>query len=170
MLKKDGLSVRITTDFKELNKAIKRERYQIPTLEDLLQRLKGAKVFSKLDARSGFFQLPLDEKIQKLTTLITPFGRYFYKRLPQGISSAPEVFQRTVEMMINPRHTVCYFDDILVFSDDKKNHAKDLEETKNRLRNIGLKINEEKCSFFQKEIDFWDFLSQKMESESTLTK
>ena len=46
--------------------------------------------------------------------------------------------------MINPRHTVCYFDDILVFSDDEKNHAKDLEETKNRLRNIGLKI-EEKC-------------------------
>ncbi|KAK3758206.1 hypothetical protein RRG08_019679 [Elysia crispata] len=60
-------------------------------------------------------------------------------------------------MMINPRHTVCYFDDILVFSDDEKNHAKDLEETKNRLRNIGLKINEEKCSFFQKEIDFLGF-------------
>ena len=141
VLKKDGLSVRITTDFKEFNKAIKRERYQIPTLEDLLQRLKGAKVFSKLDARSGFFQLPLDEESQKLTTFITPFGRYFYKRLPQGISAAPEVFQRTVEMMINPRHTVCYFDDILVFSDDEKNLAKDLEETKNRLRNIGLKIN-----------------------------
>ncbi|KAK3775653.1 hypothetical protein RRG08_049834 [Elysia crispata] len=82
VLKKDGSSVRITTDFKELNKAIKRERYQIPTLEDLLQRLKGAKVFSKLDARSGFFQLPLDEESQKLTTFITPFGRYFYKRLP----------------------------------------------------------------------------------------
>ncbi|KAK3795957.1 hypothetical protein RRG08_042951 [Elysia crispata] len=64
VLKKDGSSVRITTDFKELNKAIKRERYQIPTLEDLLQRLKGAKVFSKLDARSGFFQLPLDEESQ----------------------------------------------------------------------------------------------------------
>ena len=157
VLKKDGSSVRITIDFKELNKAIKRELYQIPTLEDLLQRLNGAKIFSKLDARSGFFQLPLDEESQKLTTFITPFGRYFYKRLPQGISSAPEVFQRTVEMMINPRHTVCYFDDILVFSNDEKNHAKDLEETKNRLRNIGLKINEEKCSFFQKEIDFLGF-------------
>ena len=82
VLKKDGSNVRITTDFKELKKAIKRERYQIPTLEDLLQRLKGAKVFSKLDARSGFFQLPLDEESQKLTTFITPFGRYFYKRLP----------------------------------------------------------------------------------------
>ena len=148
VLKKDGSSVRITTDFKELNKAIKRERYQIPTLKDLLQRLKGAKVFSKLDARSGFFQLSLDEESQKLTTFITPFGRYIYKRLPQRISSAPEVFQRTVEMMINPRRTVCYFDDILVFSDDEKNHAKHLEETKNRLSNIGLKINGEKSSFF----------------------
>ena len=87
VLKKYSLSVRITTDFKELNKAIKRVRYQIPTLEDLLQRLKGAKVFSKLDARSGFFQLPLDEESQKLTTFITPLGgiftNAFHKESPQ---------------------------------------------------------------------------------------
>ena len=85
-------AVRICTDFKKLNQAVKRERYILPTIEDILHKLSGKKVFSKLDCTSGFFQLPLSDKSAKLTTFITPFGRYFYRRLPQGITSAPEIF------------------------------------------------------------------------------
>ena len=84
VLKPNG-KVRITTDFKRLNSAVKRERYMLPCVEEVLQRMRGSKVFSKLDARSGYFRIPLDSESAKLTTFITPFGRFFYKRLPQGI-------------------------------------------------------------------------------------
>ena len=159
VLKKSGESVRITTDFKQLNKAVKRERYILPTIEDILHKLKGARVFSKLDATSGFFQLPLDEESRKLTTFITPFGRFFYKRLPQGISSAPEIFQRTVEGILKDQpHTVCFFDDILVFSDDEVSHKQHLEGAQKKLREANLKLNLEKCEFNKREIEFLGYI------------
>lgn len=154
VLKKSG-SVRICTDFKQLNKAVKRERYMLPTHEDILYKLHGSKVFSKLDATSGFFQLPLDDESAKLTTFITPFGRYFYRRLPQGITSAPEIFQRTVEGILSDQpHTVCFFDDILVFSENAADHKVHLDAAKQKLRDAGLKINKDKCEFEKTEIDF----------------
>ncbi|KAL8590396.1 hypothetical protein ACOMHN_011610 [Nucella lapillus] len=93
VLKKKTGAVRICCDLKKLNLAVKRERYMIPTIEDTLHKLKGSRIFSKLDATSGFYQIPLEEESAKLTTFITPFGRFFFKRLPFGISSAPEIFQ-----------------------------------------------------------------------------
>jgi len=158
VMKKNG-SVRICTDFKQLNKAVKRERYMLPTLEDILHKLRGAKVFSKLDATSGFFQLPLDEESKKMTTFITPYGRYFYTRLPQGITSAPEIFQRTVEeILCDQPHTVCFFDDILVFSNSESEHQIHLEATQKKLRSAGLKLNRVKCEFAKKEIEFLGYL------------
>lgn len=153
VLKKGG-GVRICTDYKHLNKAVKRERYQLPTLEDILHRLNGAKVFSKLDATSGFFQIPLDDESCKLTTFITPFGRFYYRRLPQGITSAPEIFQRTVETILNDKNIICYFDDILVFSDNNADHAVHLKNAKDKLRNAGFKLNSQKCEYHKSEIDF----------------
>ena len=79
VLKKGG-DVRICADFKKLNLAVKRERYPIPSLEDMLHKLNGAKVFSKLDATSGFYQIPLETQSSKLTTFITPFARERIKK------------------------------------------------------------------------------------------
>ena len=92
-----GGGTRICVDPKKLNRAVKRESYMLPTLEDAMHKLKGSTVFTKLDATSGFWQLPLDDETAKLTTFMTPFGRYFFRRLPFGISLAPEVFQLTTE-------------------------------------------------------------------------
>ena len=93
VLKKSG-AVRICVDLKRLNLTVERERYILPTLQDLTSRLAGATVFSSLDAASGFYQIPLHEDSQELTTFITPMGRYCYRRLPFGITSAPEIFMR----------------------------------------------------------------------------
>ena len=159
--KKNG-SVRICTDFKKLNAAVKRERYVLPTLEDILHRLKGSSIYSKLDATSGFWQIPLEEKSAKLTTFITPYGRYFYRRLPQGISSAPEIFQRTVdEILSGESNALCFFDDILVFSDNEKEHEEHLQNTLARLTAAGVKLNKEKCEFRKKELDFLGFVVSK---------
>ena len=119
---KDG-GVQICTDYKKLNAAIKRERYVLPTVEDILHKLKGSTIFTKLDATSGFWQIPPDDESAKLTTFISPFDRYFYHRLPQGITSAPEIFQRTMEEIIaGEEHAVCFFDDILVFSENEEDY------------------------------------------------
>ena len=93
-------TLRICLDPKDLNKAIQREHYPLPTIEDIATRLHGAKVFSVLDVNKGFWHVALDEPSSFLTTFHTPFGRYRWKRIPFGISSAPEVFQRQMHELI----------------------------------------------------------------------
>ena len=79
-----------SADFKRLNEGVRRERYVLPTAEEITAKLSGATMFTSLDAASGFWQIPLHPESTKLTTFITPFGRYAFKRLPFGITSAPE--------------------------------------------------------------------------------
>ena len=93
VLKPNG-KLRICTDYIKLNESIKRERLMLPAVEHTLAQLQGAKVFSKLDANNGFWQVPLAKESSLLTTFITPFGRFAYNRLPFGITSAPEFFQK----------------------------------------------------------------------------
>ncbi|GBM58268.1 Retrovirus-related Pol polyprotein from transposon 17.6 [Araneus ventricosus] len=97
--KSDG-NVRICVDLIELNKNVMRELHPLPKAEYSLNLLTGAKIFSKLDANSGFWQIPLDKKSSYLTTFITPFGRFRFQRLPFGISSALEHFQRRMSQML----------------------------------------------------------------------
>ena len=79
-------------DLTRLNINVKREIFPLPTLEESFSKLNGAKVFSKLDANSGFHQYNLAEDSEKLTTFLTPFGRFYFNRLPFAITSAPEFF------------------------------------------------------------------------------
>ena len=152
---KKGGGVCICVDLKKLNRAVKRERYMLPTLEDVMHKLKGSTVFTKLDATSGFWQLPLNDETAKLTTFMTPFGRYFFRRLPFGISFAPDVFQRTMENILGDIEGVeCYMDDILVHADGLEEHDRRLDQALNRLAQTGLKRNREKCEFRKEEISF----------------
>ena len=154
VMKKSG-AVHICTDLKKLNTAVKREHYTIPNIEDLLYKMKDSTVFSKLDATSGFWQIPLDPSTAKLTTFISPFGRYYYKRLPFGISSAPEIFQRTTEDILQGEtNVVCFFDDILIHSKNAEEHKTDLNSVLKRLSDVGLKLNKEKTEFNKPDIEF----------------
>ena len=90
---------RICVDLTKLNKAVKRERFMLPTLEDVAPNLSGATVFSTIDASSGFWQIPLDASSRRLTTFITPVGRFCFWRLPFGITSAPEIFQQKMSTL-----------------------------------------------------------------------
>ena len=85
--------IRICVDPKDLNKALKRAKHQMPTLDELLPKLNNTKVFSTLDAKDGFYQIALDEASSKLTTFWTPFGHYRYLRMPSGFNTAPEEFE-----------------------------------------------------------------------------
>lgn len=146
--------IRICSDLTRLNMSVRRERHILPAVDDTLAKLDGAVVFSKLDATAGFWQIPLHEESQPLTTFITPYGRYCYRRLPFGISSAPEHFQlRLAQLVDGTPGALCHADDILVFGKDQTEHDNRLSELLKKLEEAGLTLNE-KCEFSVKEVKF----------------
>ena len=115
--------VRICVDLTKLNESVCRERHILPSVEETLAQLGNAKVFSKLDANSGFWQVKLDQSSSLLTTFITPFGRYCFDCLPFGITSAPEYFQKTMTTILEGvEGVVCLMDDILIYGRDPEEH------------------------------------------------
>ena len=83
----------------------------------------SAKIFSKLDANSGFWQIPVAKESRPLTTFITPFGRYYFNKLPFGISSAPELFQRRINVILEGLGGIlCHMDDVLVYGTNQMEH------------------------------------------------
>ena len=108
-----GDKIRICLDPGDLNKAVKREHYPIPTAEEISVKIPDAKVFTVLDAKSGYLQMKLDYESSLLTTMNTPIGRYRWLKLPFGIKSAPEMYQRTMnEMFEGIDHVYAIMDDI----------------------------------------------------------
>ena len=145
VIKSDKSSVRICVDFRKLNMSLKREIYHIPTFEELSYKLAGVIVMSKLDAASGFYQIPLDESSRAFTSFLTPFGRYRYKRLPMGINCAPEIYQRKMmELLHGIDGVLIYMDDVIVFGRNQCEHDKNLNDVMNRIKNAGLKLNRDK--------------------------
>jgi transposase InsO family protein len=154
VLKKNG-KVRICVDLKKLNEQVKRERFILPTPEEITAELCGATVFSSLDAASGFFQIPLHSESSLLTTFITPFGRYCFRRLPFGITSAPEIFQRKMlETLQGLQGVSVYMDDIVVYGKDMEEHDLHLQKVLERVKSAGLKLNKEKCKLRQEQLNF----------------
>ena len=139
--------LRICIHPRDLNKAIKHEHYPMSTIEEAITRMPNAKVFSVLDANSGFWQVQLDHESSKLCTFNTPFGRYRFKRLPFGISSAQDVFQSTMfEMFEDIEGVEVVVDDLLIRGETEIEHdgrpRKVLEHTRHR----NLKLNKKKKS------------------------
>ncbi|XP_033991872.1 uncharacterized protein K02A2.6-like [Trematomus bernacchii] len=155
VLKKTTGKARICVDLKRLNESVKRERYILPTSDEITAKLSGATVFSSLDTASGFWQIPLHPASCKLTTFITPFGRYCFKRLPFGISSAPEIFQRKMlETLQGLEGVEVFMDDILVYGTSTEQHDARLEKVLQRVESAGLKLNKDKCSLRQSQLRF----------------
>ena len=120
----------------------------MPHVDETLALLAGAKVFSKLDANSGFWQVPLAESCRHLTTFITPFGRYCFNKLPFGISSAPEFFQKQMSAILEGLPGVlCHLDDVLVFGKDCQDHDAHLQAVLEQIRSAGITLNRQKCEF-----------------------
>ncbi|CAM1322183.1 Uncharacterised protein r2_g3063 [Pycnogonum litorale] len=151
--KKNG-KVRLCVDFTKLNEGVMRENFPLPTTDQLLAQLGNAKIFSKLDCNNGFHQIPLAEKSQELTTFITPYGRFCYKRLPFGISSGPEVFQREMcHLLAGIPGVICDIDDVLVSGKDRVEHDQRLDEVLHKMKKAGITLND-KCVFSERKLKF----------------
>ena len=144
VLKPSG-AVRICVDMKPLNENVLREVHPMPKVDTTLAQLTGATVFSILDANSGFWQIPLAKESTLLTTFITPYGRFCFNKLPFGISSAPEVFQRHMNDILSGLPGVlCHVDDILVFGATPEEHDERLRAVIERIKGAGVTLNGEK--------------------------
>lgn len=112
--KKQTDEIRICIDARDLNTTLKRPHHPMRTVEEVASQMANATLFSVLDATSSFWQIPLDDKSSLLTTFSTLFGRYRFLRMPFGINSASEVFQRTIEQIFAGYPCVIIVDDIIV--------------------------------------------------------
>lgn len=153
--KNEGRDVRICVDMRQANKAVERARHPIPTAKELLYKLNGAKIFSKVDLRLGFHQCELDEASRDITTFVTPFGLFRYKRLSLGVSSAPEVYQHTIQkVLLGLEGTFNYADDIIVCGGTQEEHDKRLRALFQRLEERGLTLNPNKCELGLEQVTY----------------
>ena len=147
--------LRICIDPRDLNKAIKREYYPMRIIEEIASHMPNAKLFSVLDASSGFWKVQLDHTSAKLCTFNTPFGRYMFKRLPFGISSAQDVFQAVMSEMFEDIEGVeVVVDDIIIWGTTQEEHDTTLEKVLQRATERNLKLNKDKSQIRLKQISY----------------
>ncbi|XP_041671079.1 neoverrucotoxin subunit beta-like [Cheilinus undulatus] len=153
--KKDSKKVCLCVDLTGINQYVCREKFIPPSVEQSLGTLAGAKLFSKLDANMGFWQIPLSEESAKNTTFITLFGRFHFNRLPFGIASAPEHFQcMMAEVTEGLDGVVCHIDDLLVWGRDQEEHDARLHAVLKSLEKAGITLNMSKCELSKSEVVF----------------
>ena len=148
-------SLRICIDPRNLNEAIQRGHYPMQTIEEVTTRMSEATYFSVLDASSGYWQISLDQESAKLCTFNSPFSRYMFKRLPFGLSSAQDIFQKVMtEMFEDIEGVEVVVDDILVWGTNEAEHNSRLIKVLDRARLRNLKLNKTKCQFKKQEIAY----------------
>lgn len=147
--------VRICTDYTELNKYILREIHPMSTVDSSLALLGRGVIFSKIDANSGFWQIPLSKKSSKLTTFLTHSGRFRYLRLPQGLCSSPEIFTAEMNRILEGvEGVIIHMDDVLVFGENKDQHDSRLKIVLDKLNEAGMILNRNKCKFGVSSVEF----------------
>ena len=155
VVKKNG-TVRICGDYKvTANRATLTESYPLPLVDELMTDLAGGKYFTKLDLSQAYLQLPLDNESSELLTINTHKGLFKYNRLPFGVSSAPAIFQRSMETLLRGLNGVSvYLDDILVTGSTHENHLHNLAAVLEQIEQAGLRLNRSKCFFLQPRLEY----------------
>ena len=128
----------------------------LPKIDELYAKLKGYKVFSSLDLRSGYYHIGLKESAKpKSTFILSSLGKYQFNRVPFGLAQAPGYFQKLInDVLKGSNFAMGYLDDIIIHSRSEKEHLEHLEEIFTRLKAAGLKLKLEKCCFFKKHIQY----------------
>ena len=156
VIEKSQGKLRICLDPHDLNKNILRPHYPTRTLDDVLPQLTGAKYFTKLDARSGYWAMKLSKESANLTTFNTPYGRWKFLRMPFGIISAQDEFLRKMdEIYENLPGTVVLCDDILVYGKTRQEHDQNLRAVLRRSLDKGIRLNNEKLEVGVPEIKYF---------------
>jgi len=154
--KKDG-SLRMCIDYRALNKITVKNKYPLPRIDQLLDALSGAQLFTSLDLQSGYHQIRITDEDVAKTAFRTPFGHYQFKVLSFGLTNAPATFQAAMNNMLRPylnKFVVVYIDDILIFSKTQAEHINHVRKVLELLREHKYHIKLSKCEFEQPEVKF----------------
>ncbi|CAF1480231.1 unnamed protein product [Adineta ricciae] len=154
--KPDG-SFRFLVDFRRLNAITKKDAYPQPSAEELIYRLSGHSFFTKLDLKSGYFQIPIAPGDREKTAFVTPDGHYEFNVLAQGLTNAPASFQRVMNNLLATGrwdYVVVYLDDIVIFSHSLEEHAKHVDEILSILNNAHFRVSPSKCTIAARQIEF----------------
>ena len=155
--KKDG-GLRFCIDFRQLNARTKKDSYPLPRMQEMMESMVGARFFSTMDLKSGFWQVKMSEKSWQYTAFtVGSMGIFQFLRMPYGLCNAPATFQRLMQNCLgelNLTYTLIYLDDVIVFSQTEEEHLTQLRAVFEHFREHGLKLKPSKCHFLQKEIAF----------------
>lgn len=158
--KKDG-SLRLCVDYRGLNKVTIKNRYPLPLISELLDRVTGAKWFTKLDIKDAYHRIRIKKGDEWKTAFRTRYGHYEYLVLPFGLTNAPATFQTYIQQSLHDIldvFCVAYLDDILIFSPDRETHTFHVLQVLQRLETANLWVKLSKCSFYQQEVDYLGFI------------
>ena len=158
LVRKKDKSLRVCVDYRELNKRTIRDAYSIPRIDDTLDALSGSKLFSCLDLKSGYYQVPMNEEhIERTAFSVSPLGFFEFVSMPFGLTNSPATFQRLMENCMGNLHLnqcLIYLDDIIVYSSTLEEHINRLEAVFDKLSSAGLKLKPSKCEFFKSEVKY----------------
>ncbi|GFW70256.1 hypothetical protein TNCV_3337741 [Trichonephila clavipes] len=155
--KKDG-TTRRCVDYRKLNRKLVKDRFPLPLIEDVLDRLQGAKVYTKLDLKNGFFHVDVNEDCKHLTSFVVPDGQFEFNKVPFGLSTSPSVFQRYVysifRELMRKGVVIIYMDDLIIPAKDEKEGLEKLKEVLEVVSKYGLEMKFKKCQFLGRKVEF----------------
>ena len=155
--KKPHGGLRMCVDYRRLNEITRKDRYPLPLIEETLARFRGAKIFTKIDIRQAFHRIRMHPDSEELTTFRTRYGTYCYRVLPFGLTNGPATFQRYInDVLMEYLDLFCsaYLDDILIYSQNLKEHKQHVKMVLQKLREAGLQIDLKKCNFHVTETQY----------------
>ncbi|GAA5863847.1 hypothetical protein JCM5353_005516, partial [Sporobolomyces roseus] len=158
--KKDG-SLRLCVDYRGLNSVTIKNKYPLPLINETLDRLIGARYFTKIDLRNGYHQLRIREGDEWKTAFRTRYGHYEYNVMPFGLTNAPASFQSLINNTLRPfldRFVVAYLDDILIYSETLEEHQDHVRQVLAKMRKAKLYAKAEKCSFHSDQVEYLGFI------------
>ncbi|GFU15104.1 transposon Tf2-6 polyprotein [Trichonephila clavipes] len=155
--KKDG-TTRLCVDYRRLNRKLVKDRFPLPLIEDVLDRLQGAKVYTTLDLKNGFFHVDVNEDCKHLTSFVVPDGQFEFNKVPFGLSTSPSVFQRYVysifRELMRKGIVIIYMDDLVIPAKDEKEGLEKLREVLEVASKYGLEMKFKKCQFLRRKVEF----------------
>lgn len=171
--RKNG-NIRLCVDYRQINKKTIKDRYPLPIIEDQLERLRDAKIFSTIDLKNGFHHIDVNPKSRKYTSFVTQAGQYEFTKTPFGLSNGPAIFQRFIDKIFKDLErqgiVLTFIDDLIIPARCKEEAFNHLKLVLQRASEFGLEINWSKCQFLRTDITYLGYQVSNNEIRPSETK